>query len=91
MKDHFADLFLTLCIIQFFFPILALMIKKRFKELGYCMKESPYAALFNYSKFWSEARKANKQFEDNKIKEFLFYRNMWWLLALIAFSALVIL
>lgn len=91
MKDYFLSLFISLCIVQFFFPILALMIKKRFKKLGYNMKESPYSSIFNISGFWGEAREKNSRLNDDKIDSYLSYRNLWWLLALISFTALVFL
>jgi uncharacterized membrane protein YhaH (DUF805 family) len=91
MNNYFTSLFITLCIIQFFFPILALMIRRRFKELGYSMKESPYSSIFNISGFWSEAREANKRFNDEKVDNYLSYRNLWWLLAIILFGAIAFL
>jgi uncharacterized membrane protein YhaH (DUF805 family) len=88
MTDYFESLFISLCIVQFFFPILAMIIRSRFKELGYTMKESPYFSFFNNSGFWSEARNINKQFNDEKINNYIALRNWWWLLAIISFMAI---
>jgi hypothetical protein len=91
MKDSFESLFITLCILQFLFPVLAFMIRTRFKVLGYDMKESPYFSLINTSGFWGEARRMNKQYNDEKIQGYLALRNWFYILAIISFVVIAFL
>ncbi len=79
---------MTLCAVQFLFPVLASRIKARFRELGYEMKAEPMWSLLNVTQFWSEAREHNRQYKDSVISKLLFLLTLWWVLAGVTFLGL---
>lgn len=83
-------IFLFLGLAQFFFEGIAQEINSRFKELGYEMKANPGWSLFTVSQFWSEARRKNFEYKDQRIAKLLLYRTVWWVLIMLTFIVMII-
>jgi hypothetical protein len=93
MEEQLTKIFLILCFSQFLFPVLALMIKGRFREIGYAMDANPYLSLFNLSGFWveaREAREANKTYNDERVRTYLLCRSLWWVFAIVIFIGIAL-
>jgi len=78
--EYLSYVFFVLFGVQFLFPLMAAKIKTRFRELGYEMKSEPAWSLLNITRFWSEAREQNHQFNDPAITKYLRLRTAWWVL-----------
>lgn len=79
---------MALLALQVFFPLLASVIKARFKVLGYAMHATPMRTLLRNSRFWEEARQQNRTYQDPKIAQLLRLHTMWWVVLLVTFFGL---
>lgn len=88
-SQYLVIAFTVLCALQLLFPLLATVIKSRFKKLGYEMNAEPMWSLFNVTTFWREARTQNELYKDAAISRLLFVRTTWWLMAIATFVGLL--
>ncbi len=72
-----------LALSQYAFPSLAVKIKCRFVELGHKMKSEPTDSWVNATNFWSEAKLANKDYNDPLIRKYLRIYTAWWVLVVL--------
>jgi len=86
MDSFFLILFCIFCVLQLLLPYLAGKVESRFQKIGYNMKSQPMFAIFDSSKFWSEARKTNRKYKDPVIKKYLAIHLGFWIGALVSFA-----
>ena len=81
--------FMIFATLQFAFPLLASIIKSRLSDRGFEMKSRPAFAMFNMSKFWSEAREINKKYNDHVVSRILMFYTLFWVLGGLIFVCLI--
>ena len=87
--DILFMIFLIFAALQFAFPLLASIIKSRLSNHGFDMKSRPAFAMFNMSKFWSEAREINKKYNDHVVSRILLFYTLFWVVGGLIFVCLI--
>lgn len=90
MDNYFLYTLIALFMAQFFFPMLAGNVKKRFKSHGFEMESNKYLSVLNLSGFWREASDLNRKVKDKDISHYLLIYYLWWLLVWVSILGVIV-